>query len=56
MALCGSPPDATGVRRPQTREEQIIAGAFFNHTAQQAAFLLGVALGQRLARNPDKER
>jgi len=38
----------------KTSEEHIIIGAFFNHTAQQAAFLLGVAIGQRLALSTDK--
>ena len=55
MELCDDSPDAATRRLPKTAEAQVIARALFNHTAQQAAFLLGVAIGQRLAPNPDKE-
>ena len=54
LELCEWPPDTGGVKIPKISEEQIIMGAFFNHTAQQAAFLLGVAIGQRLALSTDK--
>ena len=55
MELCGSPLNPAGTKVPKISEEQIMMGVFFNHTAQQAAFLLGVAIGQRLALNTDKE-
>jgi hypothetical protein len=54
LELCEWPPDTGGRKIPKISEEQIIMGAFFNHTAQQAAFLLGVAIGQRLALSTDK--
>jgi hypothetical protein len=44
------------MRRPHTSEEHIITGAFSNHSAQQAACLLGVAIGQRLALSTAKGR
>jgi hypothetical protein len=47
MELCEASADAAGRGLPKTAEAQVIAGALFNHTAQQAAFLLGVAIGQR---------
>jgi hypothetical protein len=54
MELCEASPDAAGREFPKTAEAQVIARAFFNHTAQQAAFLLGVAIGRRLAPTTDK--
>jgi hypothetical protein len=54
MELCEASPDAAGREFPQTAEAQMIARAVFNHTAQQAAFLLGVAIGRRLAPTTDK--
>jgi hypothetical protein len=54
LELCEWPPDTGGMKIPKISEEQIIISAFFNHTAQQAAFLLGVAIGQRLALSTDK--
>ena len=56
LALCRDPLDVVGMKRPKTIEEHIITGAFFTHTAQQAAFLLGVAIGQRLALTTEKEQ
>jgi hypothetical protein len=56
VELCRDPLDVVGRKIPETSEEHIIIDAFFNHTAQQAAFLLGVAIGQRLARNTEQER
>ena len=55
LELCGGPTNTAGMKIPKVSEEQIIMGAFFNHTAQQAAFLLGVAIGRRLALSTDKE-
>ena len=54
LELCRDPLDGAGMEIPKISEEHIIIGAFFNHTAQQAAFLLGVAIGQRLALSTDK--
>ena len=54
MELCEASPDAAGREFPKTAEAQVIARAFFNHTAQQAAFLLGVAIGRRLASTTNK--
>ena len=56
MELCKDSLEVAGMEMPKISEEYIIIGAFFNHTAQQAAFLLGVAIGQRLALNTEKER
>ena len=56
LALCRDPLDVVGMKIPKTIEEQIITGAFFSHNAQQAAFMLGVAIGQQLARNTEQER
>jgi hypothetical protein len=55
LALCGDPLDVVGMKIPKTIEEHIITGAFFSHTAQQAASILGVAIGQRLALNAEKK-
>ena len=55
LALCGDPLDVAGMTMPKISEEHIITGAFFNHTAQQAAFLLGVAIGQRVACTTEKK-
>ena len=56
MELCRDSLEVVGMEMPKISEEQIITGAFFNHTAQQAAFLLGVAIGQRLALTTEKAR
>jgi hypothetical protein len=55
LALCRDPLDVVGMKIPKTIEEHIIIDAFFSHTAQQAAFLLGVAIGQRLALTTEKK-
>ena len=54
LALCRDPLDVVGMTIPKTIEDHIITGAFFDHTAQQAAFLLGVAIGQRFALTTEK--
>jgi hypothetical protein len=56
MELCRDPLEVAGMEVPKISEEQILSGAFFDHTAQQAAFLLGVAIGQRVALTTEKER
>ena len=56
LELCEWPPETEGMKIPKISEEHIIIGAFFNHSAQQAAFLLGVAIGQRLALTTEKKR
>jgi hypothetical protein len=55
MELCRDSFEMAGMEMPKISEEQIIIGAFFNHTAQQAAFMLGVAIGQRLALSAEKK-
>ena len=54
LELCRNPLDVVGMEIPKTIEEHIIIDAFFSHTAQKAAFMLGVAIGQRLALSTDK--
>jgi hypothetical protein len=56
LELCRNPLDVVGMEIPKTIEEQIIIDAFFSHTAQQAAFMLGVAIGQRVALNTEKKQ
>jgi hypothetical protein len=56
MELYRDPLDVAGMKIPEISEEHIIIGAFFNHSAQQAAFILGVVIGQRLALNTEKKR
>jgi hypothetical protein len=48
VELCGMSPDEAGVPLPKTAEDQTIAGAFFHSQSEQAAFTLGVAVGQQL--------
>jgi hypothetical protein len=55
MELCRDSFEMAGMEMPKISEEHIIIGAFFNHTAQQAAFMLGVAIGQRLALSAEKK-
>jgi hypothetical protein len=55
MELCRDSLEVAGMEMPKISEEHIIIGAFFNHTAQQAAFLLGVAIGQRVACTTEKK-
>jgi hypothetical protein len=55
IELCRDPLDVVGMTIPKTIEDHIITGAFFDHTAQQAAFLLGVAIGQRVACTTEKK-
>jgi hypothetical protein len=56
LELCRDSLEMAGMKIPKTIEEQIIIDAFFSHTAQKAAFILGVAIGQRVALNAEKER
>jgi hypothetical protein len=55
MELCRDSFEMAGMEMPKISEEHIIMGAFFNHTAQQAAFLLGVAIGQRVALSTEQK-
>jgi hypothetical protein len=54
LELCRDSLEMAGMEMPKISEEQIILGTFFNHNAQKAAFMLGVAIGQRLALNTGK--